>query len=60
MVQIMARPFFKTSGFGYTVDCLFSRLLSPVFGGRFLNARYVNLSRTLINIAVYSESYDIL
>ena len=31
-----------------------------MFGGRFLNARYVNLSRRLINLANYSESNDIL
>ena len=31
-----------------------------MFGGQFLNARYVALSRRLINLAVYSESNDIL
>ena len=31
-----------------------------MFGGRFLNARYVNLSLRLISLANYSESNDIL
>ena len=31
-----------------------------MFGGRFLNARYVNLSLRLRNLASYSESNDIL
>ena len=39
MIQIMARPFLKTSGFACTVI-----FLSPVFDGRYLNARSVNLS----------------
>ena len=45
MIQIMARPLFKTSGFGCTVNFDLAKLVSPVFGGRFLNARYVTLSR---------------
>ena len=37
MIQIMARPFFKTSGFRGTVKFNFAFLsVSPVFGGRFL------------------------
>ena len=44
MIQMMARPFFKTSDFRSTVKFDFCKLVSPVFGGRFLNARYVNLS----------------
>ena len=31
-----------------------------MFGGQFLNARYVNLSRSLIHLAVHSESTNIL
>ena len=41
MIQIMARPFYKTSGFGCSaVHCRFClcKLASLVFGGRFLNA----------------------
>ena len=31
-----------------------------MFGGQFLNARYVDISLRLINLAVHSESNDIL
>ena len=43
IIQIMARPFLKASGIGSTVNFDFASLYL-VFGGRFLNARYVNLN----------------
>ena len=60
MIQIMARPFFKTSGCRWTVNFWLNELVSPVFGGPFFNARYVHLSWRFIKLAVHSEDYDIL
>ena len=60
MIQIMARPFFKTSGFGCTVNFDLASLYLRCLVGDFLNARYVNLSRRLIHLAVHSESNNIL
>ena len=56
----MARPFYKTSGFGCTVNFDFASLYLQCLVANFLNTRYVDLSLRLINLAVHSESNDIL